>query len=87
MRIIKTISSEEKGNDEMIIMNKDETSIVTLNSTATIVWNLIDKHHDFDAICLEMKSIFADVDEQEIVADVDETISQFVNAGIVVIDE
>ena len=46
-------------------MNKDETSIVTLNSTATIVWNLIDKHHDFDAIAPEMKSIFADVDEQK----------------------
>lgn len=86
MKIIKNYSMEEKVNDELIIMDVEENNIITLNSTATVIWNLLNDFDDFDILCLEMQKLYGDVDSEEIMSDLDEIISSLVNAGIVLVD-
>jgi hypothetical protein len=76
----KTISG--RLHDEMVMMDMDQGKYFSLNPTATVIWELLDKPLSMEELCDRLMEEY-EVDKEQCLDDVKEHIKEMIKKGLV----
>ena len=74
---------QEELDDELVVMELESQSIVTLNPTGRLVWEILDEAASRDEILALIAEAFPDVDRDSLKTDIQAVLDTLVAARLV----
>ena len=75
---------QEELDEELVVMELESQSIVTLNPTGRLVWEMLDEAVTCDQIHDLIGSAFPDVDGNEVMSDIQAVLDTLIAARLVI---